>query len=319
MSTSSRLLALLSLLQAPRPWSGTELAERLEISRRTVRRDVERLRDLGYPVEATMGVEGGYRLVAGAAMPPLLLDDDEAAAVAFGLRAAAGSAIEGIDETSIRALAKLEQVLPSRLRHRVASLSAATVPLPGFGPTVDPETLTLLARTIANRERVRFAYQAADGSTTRRTVEPNRLVAKGRHWYLLAFDDDRDDWRIFRVDRVTEPWSMGGRTPLRELPAADAAAYVAGRLMAGVPLFQAVVTFDAPIARVAPSLGDGLGALETIDDRRCRLTSGADTMEWLALRLMLVGCDFEVHSPPELIAYLREVAGRVTRATAAAG
>lgn len=319
MSTASRLLALLSLLQAPRPWSGAELAERLEISRRTVRRDVERLRDLGYPVDATMGAEGGYRLVAGAAMPPLLLDDDEAAAVAFGLRAAAGSAIEGIDETSIRALAKLEQVLPSRLRHRVASLSAATVPLPGFGPTVDPETLTQLARTIANRERVRFAYQAADGSTTRRTVEPNRLVAKGRHWYLLAFDDDRDDWRIFRVDRITDPWSMRGRTPIRQLPAADAAAYVAGRLMGGVPLFHAVATFDAPVARVAPSLADGAGALEAIDDGRCRLTSAADTLEWLALRLMLVGCDFEVHSPPELIAYLRELAGRVTRATAAAG
>lgn len=318
-NTPSRLLALLSLLQTARPWSGSELSGRLEVSRRTVRRDVERLRDLGYPVEATMGPEGGYRLIAGAAMPPLLLDDEEAVAIAIGLRTAAGSAVDGIDESSVRALAKLEQVLPTRLRHRVGSLRSATMPLPGFGPTVDPETLTLLSRAIANRGRVRFEYRALDRSKSRRTVEPNRLVASGRRWYLVAFDDDRDEWRIFRVDRISDPWSMHGRTPLRELPAPDAAAYVASRLFDGVPTYRAMATFHAPVDRVAPFVSDGMGSLEAIDDHRCRLTSEADTLEWLAFRLMVVGCDFEVHEPPELIEYLRGLGERVGRAANAAG
>ncbi len=314
MSTSSRLLALLSLLQTARPWSGSELCERLEVSRRTVRRDVERLRDLGYPVAATMGSEGGYRLVAGAAMPPLLLDDDEAVAIAIGLRTAAGSAVDGVDDSAIRGLAKLEQVLPARLRHRVSSLSTATMPLAGLGPTVDPETLTLLSRAISNRERVRFEYRALDRSTSRRTVEPNRLVAAGRRWYLVAFDNDRDDWRIFRVDRVTDPWSMRGRTPIRELPASDAAAFVASRLFEGVPTHRAVATFHAPVEQVAPFMSETIGSLEAIDDHRCRLTSEADTLEWLAFRLMIVGCEFEVHEPPELVEYLRRLGERVGRA-----
>src|SRR2546421_12134533 len=168
-----RLLKLLSLLQTPREWPGSELADRLEVSRRTIRRDIERLRDLGYPVEATMGAMGGYRLVAGQAMPPLLLDDEEAVAIAVGLRTAAGHAVDGIEEASVRALAKLPQVLPSRLRHRVGALSAATVPMVSWSPpTVEPEELTTLAAAIANRERVRFAYRPAGGSDSRRHVAP---------------------------------------------------------------------------------------------------------------------------------------------------
>jgi len=220
--TPARLLKLLSLLQTPREWPGGELAGRLRVSPRTIRRDVERLRDLGYPVRATKGAVGGYRLVAGAARPPLLFDDEETVAIAVGLRAAAGQAVQGIEEASLRALAKLEQVLPSRLRYRVGSLTAATVPM--FyegGPTVDPQDLTVLAAAVAGGERLRFRYRAGDGAESRRLVEPYRLVATGRRWYLVGHDCDRDDWRIFRVDRIGEPLPTGARTTPRELPGGD--------------------------------------------------------------------------------------------------
>ncbi|WP_441245359.1 helix-turn-helix transcriptional regulator [Kitasatospora sp. McL0602] len=309
--TPARLLNLLSLLQIPREWPGSELADRLEVSPRTIRRDIERLRDLGYPVEATRGAIGGYRLVAGAAMPPLLLDDEEAVAIAVGLRAAAGNAVEGIEEASVRALAKLVQVLPARLRHRVGSLSAATVQLPmGGGPRIDPEILTLLATATAGHERLRFAYRAADGSDTRRLVEPHRLVAAGRRWYLVAYDNDRDDWRIFRVDRLSEPVATGSRAAPRELPAEDAAAFVAAKFANRFPGHQAVVTLHAPADRLPPYLGE----LEPIDDASCRLRTRADSLEWLAVRLATLGCEFEVHEPPQLADTLRALAGRLTRA-----
>ncbi len=206
--TPARLLNLLSLLQTPREWPGSELAERLAVSPRTIRRDIDRLRDLGYPVEATLGATGGYRLVAGAAMPPLLLDDEEAVAIAVGLRAGAGHAIEGVEEASVRALAKLEQVLPARLRHRVSTLQNATIPLTrGDGATVAPSTLTALAGAVTARERLRFGYRAGDGAETKRLVEPDRLVSTGHRWYLVAYDLGREDWRTFRVDRVSDPFA----------------------------------------------------------------------------------------------------------------
>src|SRR6266511_595833 len=204
LETSARLLRLLSLLQARRDWTGADLADRLGVSARTVRRDVERLRDLGYPVHATRGTDGGYRLGAGAAMPPLLLDDEEAVAVAVGLRTATGGAIAGIEETSVRALAKLEQVLPSRLRRRVNALQTYTVRIPPDSPvpTVEPAVLTVLAACCRDHERLRFDYRDHDGSASVRTVEPHRLVNWGRRWYLVAWDVDRRDWRTFRVDRI---------------------------------------------------------------------------------------------------------------------
>jgi predicted DNA-binding transcriptional regulator YafY len=313
--TSARLLRLLSLLQNPREWSGGVLAERLRVSRRTIRRDVERLRDLGYPVQATMGAEGGYRLVAGAAMPPLLLDDEEAVAIAVGLRTAAAHAVGGIEEASVRALAKLEQVLPSRLRHRVGALSTATVPmLTWYGPTVEPAQLTTLAAAIANRERLRFRYRGADGEESRRRVEPHRLVSAGRRWYLVGYDLDRDDWRIFRVDRIAEPLATGVRNAPRELPAEDAAAYVTGKLSALAPTYEAVATLHAPIGEIATRLGDNAGDLEPIDEHSCLLRGHTDTLEWLAFRLALLGCEFEVHEPPELAEYLRALGARVGRA-----
>src|SRR5882757_6172216 len=205
LETSARLLRLLSLLQMHRDWSGPDLAERLGVTTRTIRNDVDRLRNLGYPIHATSGVAGGYRLGAGAELPPLLLDDDEAVAVAVGLRTAAGQGIEGIGETSVRALAKLEQVLPDRLRRRVSALHAFTVPLlrGARGSAVDPGVLTELANACRDSEQLRFSYRDHNGSETRRAAEPHRLVCTEHRWYLVAWDTDRADWRTFRVDRIT--------------------------------------------------------------------------------------------------------------------
>ncbi|MFD0278016.1 helix-turn-helix transcriptional regulator [Kitasatospora sp. NPDC127111] len=315
--TPARLLSLLSLLQTPREWPGSELAERLQVSPRTIRRDIDRLRALGYPVEATMGAVGGYRLVAGTAMPPLLLDDEEAVAIAVGLRAAAGHAVVGIEEASVRALGKLLQVLPGRLRHRVGALNTATVPLlTGDGPTVDPEDLTVLAGTVTNRERLRFDYRAGDGAETRRLIEPDRLVSAGRRWYLVGYDLDRDDWRLFRVDRISRPFATGARFTPRPLPAEDAAAYVASKLRRLTPTYTLVATLHTPAAEVRRRVG-GDSEVEPIDERSCRFRSRADSLEWLAMRLLMLGCEFEVHEPPEMHAHLRALAARADRAAGA--
>ncbi|MET8258321.1 YafY family protein [Micromonospora sp. NPDC005205] len=313
--TPARLLGLLSLLQTPREWPGSELATRLGVSLRTIRRDVERLRDLGYPVQATMGAIGGYRLVAGKAMPPLLLDDDEAVAIAVGLRTAAGHAVAGIEEASVRALAKLEQVLPSRLRHRVSALGAATEPLLTWDrPTVDPDHLSALAAAVNNREQLRFTYRSRDGVDTQRLVEPYKLVSAGRRWYLVGYDNDRDDWRIFRLDRITDLRPTGIRVTARPLPASDAASFMTEKLLELTPVYRAVVTLHAPIERMAGPLGGTGVDLEPIDATSCRLRSDADTLEWLAWRLLTLGCDMEVHEPPELLAHLRQIGSRATRA-----
>ncbi|MEU7851370.1 YafY family protein [Micromonospora parva] len=313
--TPARLLNLLSLLQTPREWPGSELATRLGVSLRTIRRDVERLRDLGYPVRATMGAIGGYRLVAGKAMPPLLLDDDEAVAIAVGLRTAAGHAVAGIEEASVRALAKLEQVLPARLRHRVSALGAATEPMLTWDqPTVDPERLSALATAVNNQERLRFTYRRRDGVDAERVVEPYKLVSAGRRWYLVGYDNDRDDWRIFRVDRITDLRPTRNRVAARQLPASDAAAFMTEKLLELTPVYRAVVTLHAPVERMAGPLSGAGVELEPIDATSCRLRSNADTLEWLAWRLLTLGCDLEVHEPPELIARLRQIGTRATRA-----
>jgi predicted DNA-binding transcriptional regulator YafY len=314
--TPARLLQLLSLLQTPREWPGGELADRLGVSRRTVRRDIERLRDLGYPVQATMGADGGYRLIAGKAMPPLVLDDEEAVAIAVGLRAGAGHALEGVDEASVRALAKLEQVLPSRLRHRVSTLQAATTPLTsGDGASIAPETLTVMASTVAGRERLRFAYRAKDGTETRRVTEPYRLVSAGRRWYLVAYDLDRDDWRTFRVDRVSEPFATGARFAPRELPTGSAAEYLRRSMQRQQDSYDFEVTFAAPAEVAAAKLPTWLGTPEPLDSRSCRLRATvSDAMEWTAVRLVLTGLEFTVREPAELVECVRELGGRLVRA-----
>jgi predicted DNA-binding transcriptional regulator YafY len=314
--TPARLLQLLSLLQTPREWPGGELAERLRVSRRTVRRDVDRLRELGYPVQATKGADGGYRLVAGKAMPPLVLDDEEAVAIAVGLRAGAGHAVEGVEEASVRALAKLEQVLPSRLRHRVSTLQAATTPLTsGDGASIAPETLTVMASAVAGRERLRFAYRAGDGTGSRRVAEPYRLVSTGRRWYLVAYDLEREDWRTFRVDRVSEPFATGVRFAPRELPTGSAAEYLRQSVWGRQETYTFSATFAAPADFVAARLPAWLGAPEPIDEDRCRLRGAAgDSVEWMAVRLAMVDCEFTVEEPEELVRCVRELGGRLVRA-----
>ncbi|WP_369216467.1 helix-turn-helix transcriptional regulator [Streptomyces flavofungini] len=315
--TPVRLLQLLSLLQTPREWPGGELAERLGVSRRTVRRDVDRLRELGYPVRATQGALGGYRLVAGKAMPPLVLDDEEAVAIAVGLRAGAGHAVEGVEEASVRALAKLEQVLPARLRHRVTALQIATMPLvSGDGASIAPETLTVMATAAAGQERLRFCYRTGDGTESRRLTEPYRLVSTGRRWYLVAYDMDREDWRTFRVDRVAEPFSTGARFTPRELPKGDAAEFIRQSVYRGQESYALDVTFEAPAEFVASRLPSSLGGVEPLGDGTCRLRAeSTDSIEWLAVRLAVADCDFTAHGPPELITCLRDMGARLARAT----
>ncbi|MFD5552431.1 helix-turn-helix transcriptional regulator [Streptomyces sp. NPDC127068] len=315
--TSARLLQLLSLLQTPREWPGGELSQRLGVSRRTVRRDIDRLRELGYPVQAARGADGGYRLVAGKALPPLVLDDEEAVAIAVGLRAGAGHAVEGIEEASVRALAKLEQVLPGRLRHRVSVLQSATVPLTsGDGATIATETLTVMASAIAGHERLRFAYRSVDGTESRRLTEPHRLVSTGRRWYLVAFDVERSDWRTFRVDRVAgEPLATGARFTPRELPQGSAAEFLRDRIRGQWKTYAFSVRFAAPVEEVMGRLPSLFGTPEPADDGTCVLhgTTG-DAPEWLACRLAWVGCAFEVDGPPELVTMVRELGERLTRA-----
>ncbi|MFI1565445.1 helix-turn-helix transcriptional regulator [Streptomyces sp. NPDC020490] len=316
--TPARLLQLLSLLQTPREWPGGELADRLGVSRRTVRRDVDRLRELGYPVRATKGADGGYRLVAGKAMPPLLLDDEEAVAIAVGLRAGAGHAVEGVEEASVRALAKLEQVLPSRLRPRVTALQSATTPLTsGDGPSIASETLTAIASAVAGRERLRFAYRAKDGTESRRVTEPHRLVSTGRRWYLVAYDLDRADWRTFRVDRVSRPFATGARFAPRELPTGSAAEYLRQSMQRRHESYgyDFEVTFAAPVEAVAARVPSWLGTPEPLGATGCRLRATVgDSVEWLAARLAILGFDFIVREPEELVAAVREMGGRLTRA-----
>jgi predicted DNA-binding transcriptional regulator YafY len=246
-------------------------------------------------------------------MPPLLLDDDEAVAIAVGLRASAGQAVIGVEEASVRALAKLEQVLPARLRYRVRALQSATVSLAWQEPSVDPEVLTVLAAAIANHERVRFAYRAG----SRRVVEPHRLVAAGRRWYLVAYDTARDDWRIFRVDRIRDPQPLGIPIAPRELPEQDAATYVTSKFSELAPIYRAVATLHLPLEEAARRLGGPAGELEAIDAHTCRLQSATDTLGWLAVRLLLLDCEFEVHEPPELAEYLQALGARATRAVGA--
>ncbi|WP_093801544.1 YafY family protein [Streptomyces sp. Wb2n-11] len=316
LETSARLLRLLSLLQAHREWTGPDLAERLGVTPRTVRRDVDRLRELGYPVNASPGTGGGYQLGAGAELPPLLLDDEEAVAVAVGLRTAAGQGIEGIGETSVRALAKLEQVLPGRLRRRVGALNAFTVPMLR-GPqasTVDASVLTELANACRDSERLRFEYRDHGGTLSRRTVEPHRLVCTERRWYLVAWDLDRADWRTFRADRITPAPPHGPRFVPRDPPAGDLAAYVSKGVSTGAYAATAVVRLRVPLEEAAQVVSPSAGVLEAVDAHSCLLRAGAASLDVLVIHIMLMGFDFEVVEPPELTERIRSARDLLARA-----
>lgn len=307
---------MLSLLQTPRDWTGVELADRLEVSPRTIRNDVERLRALGYPVHATRGSIGGYRLEAGASLPPLLLEDDEAVAVAIGLRTATSGAVTGIEETSLRALAKLEQVLPPQLRRQVSTLQRVTAHVRRRpATTVDPEILTELARLARERFTVRFDYSDRKQTASQRRVEPYRIVNVGQRWYLVAWDLDRDDWRTFRLDRIREGMSPGARFTPRELTDQEVEALVTRGVPVEARQHQARVLVRAPAGELAERFGPWLGTITAIDDASCTLETGADNLEMLAAYLGLLGADFSVKEPPELVAAIRALATRYSAAT----
>jgi predicted DNA-binding transcriptional regulator YafY len=318
IQTSARLLALLSLLQVRREWTGQELADRLEVGQRTIRRDVEKLRSLGYPVESAPGAAGGYRLSAGGELPPLLLDDAEAVAVAVGLRTAAAGSVAGIEETSVRALAKLEQVLPSRLRRRVSALSQATSAFGVDGPRIDADVLAMLAGACRDGIRLHFAYVAKDDVASKRNTEPSALVYSGYRWYLVAFDTDRDDWRTFRIDRIKGRVRPGMRCHRRTVPGGDPAAYIKqqlrasgtgeraaepGRIRLGVPAAQANRRIPGRYATVEPD-GEHASIVST------RGAWSRNFLVWMAL----LDEPIEVLGPPELVQAARTLVARLGEA-----
>lgn len=305
------MLRLLSLLQTHRFWPGAQLAERLEVSPRTLRRDVDRLRELGYDVDALRGAAGGYQLRAGGTLPPLLLEDEEAVAIAVGLRSAAGGSVAGLEETSVQALTKVVALMPPRLRRRMDALKSQTEGLPwSGGPVVDAGVLTTLASACRDDEAVAFDYTAADGTTTARRVEPHRLVNLGRRWYLVAYDRDRQDWRSFRVDRVAgTPTLTGQRFRPRDLPAADAVAFVQEGQRSRPQRYQVRVRLAAPAERITAIMGRW-GTVEPAGAEACVMTINTDSLDWPVLVLANADCDFEVEEPAELTALLARLGRR---------
>ncbi len=317
-NTSARTLRLLSLLQNHRYWPGPELADRLQVSVRTLRRDIDRLRELGYWVDAQRGVDGGYQLAAGSALPPLVIDDDEAVALAVGLQVAVQDAsVAGLAEASVRALTKVIQVMPARLRKRVDALRSMTVPATwgGSGPTVDAQVLIDAAQLCRDDERAAFSYTAASGARTERELEPHRLVLLGRRWYLVAYDLTRHDWRSFRVDRIHGWRSTGERFHPRRLPGGDAAAFVREGIESQSASHQVVALLHASADTIRASVGRW-GTVEEVADDRCRLHMVADALEWPIMALGATGVDFEVESPPELVEELRAWTARFASAVA---
>ncbi len=309
LETSARLLRLLGLLQLHRDWSGPALADRLGVTARTVRRDVDKLRALGYPIDAIGGVGGGYRLAAGTSLPPLLLDNEEAVAVAVGLRTAASGTVTGIAESSVRALAKLDQVLPSSLRHQVTTLSEALVTMPAAGVTVDASLLTALAAAIRDHERLRFFYNDQP-----RDAEPYRLVQNGRRWYLFGWDTDKTDWRTFRVDKMTVRTPNGKRFTPRPLPADDIAEYMALGITTNQYRYQAVFLMQGTAQAVADEIPSTIGVVEPVDATTCLLRCGSDSLDQLAVWIAACGFEFTVQEPPELADHIRTLAARLKRA-----
>lgn len=303
------MLRLLSLLQTHRYWPGEELAERLDVSPRTVRRDIDRLRELGYAVDASRGVAGGYQLRGGASLPPLLLEDEEAVAIAVGLRTAASGAVAGMEETSVQALTKVIALMPPRLRHRMDAVRSQTDNAAwGGGPVIDPDVLTTLAQTCRDDEVVRFGYTARGADPTERRVEPLRLVSTGRRWYLVAYDRDRQDWRSFRLDRIVDVVATGQRFRPRELPAEDAATFVqAGirrmpqRYAVRIRLTDAAEVVAGAVGHWGTVTSEGDGSL---------LLMNVDSLEWPVMVLAGLEGGFVVESPPELIDLVRRTARR---------
>jgi predicted DNA-binding transcriptional regulator YafY len=311
--TTSRVLQLLGLLQSRRVWTGEELAERLGVTTRSVRRDVERLRELGYPVHASKGQGGGYQLGAGAALPPLLLDPDEAVAMAVCLRLAAGGTVAGVGESALRALSKLDQVMPTKLRSQVSAVHDSTVTLtsPSDEP-VAPDVLMTLARACRDREHVATGYVDIRGNATQRRLEPYQLVTTGRRWYLLAYDRDKQDWRSLRLDRMSEVRAMGSTFVAREAP--DAATYVRRSISSSPYRYVARVRFGAPESVVEQRFSAASVTIEPDGADACIVTAGADDPERMVFYFATVGCDFEVLEPPEVVQAVAAATERMQRA-----
>ena len=316
LDTSARLLRLLALLQARRFWSGADLASRLEVTERTVRRDVDRLRSLGYPVQSSTGAAGGYQLGAGASLPPLLLDDSEALAVALGLRIAAAGPLAGIEEAVVRALAKLDQVLPPRLRKRMRALSSTVASLTLAGPAVDPDVLSTLAAASRDETTVRFRYADARARTSERIVEPHGLAHTSSRWYLAAWDHSREDWRVFRVDRISGKVTIGERFVRRAIPGGDLGAFVSRSVSTDPYPVKARVLLHAPRERIAQQVPPSVARVEALDDARCVLETGAKEARSLALHVAWLGVEFEILDPPELRDEVRALAEQLARAAA---
>lgn len=310
IGTTERVLRLLALLQQRPVWTGPELAERLGVTTRSIRRDVERLRALGYPVNAAQGVGGGYQLGAGKALPPLLLDDEEAIATAVSLRLAAGGTVAGASEAAVRTLTKLDQVLPARLRAEVRALHDAIATLEGARIEVDADALLTLARACRDQVRVEFGYAARDGAETTRRAEPYRLVATGRRWYVMAFDLDRDDWRTFRLDRLHGLRVTTWRFRPREHP--DPVEFVQRAITTAPYPHQARVLLHLGIEAAQERIGRW-GVLEHVGDDRCVLETGGADLPGLAASLAWLGCDFEVLEPEALRVEVATVAERLAR------
>lgn len=313
MSTSARMLRLLSLLQTHRYWPGDELAGRLEVSGRTLRRDIDRLRDLGYVVDAVRGVAGGYQLRAGGSLPPLLLEDEEAVAIAVSLQQGANGSVAGMEETSVQALTKVIGLMPPRLRRQMDALRSQTDNLVwGGGAAIEPAILTTLAQACRDDEPLHLTYTARDAEPTERWVEPHRLVSLGRRWYLVAYDRDRQDWRSFRVDRISDPRTTGQRYRPREIPGGDALAYVQAGIRSIAQRYDVRVRVAADPEVVARAVGRW-GEV-TPYAGGCLLAMSVDDLSWPVMVLAQVGADFTVESPVELADTVAEVSARFARA-----
>lgn len=314
LETSARLLQVLSHLQSRRDWTSAELAERLGVTTRTVRKDIDRLRRLGYPIDARPGAAGGYRLGVGAALPPLLLDDDEAVAIAIGLRTAATGSASGLEESSVRALLKVQQMLPSRLRHRISAYDAATLPMAAGGAELDPQALTAFASACRDRERVRVDERDADGGVRRRTLEPYRLAHDQGVWHLFGWDLETGTWDALRVDRLTLRPPPGPRFVPRDVPSDEEIRDLSRRRRGEEHWrFRARVVIHASAAYVRERMPITVD-IEDLGPDRCAFEPGSDHVEMLALYLGLLGADFEAIDSPELVAACRDLAQRYDRA-----
>jgi predicted DNA-binding transcriptional regulator YafY len=315
LETSARLLRLLTLLQSRASWAGPELAARLEVTPRTLRRDVDRLRSLGYPIEGATGVAGGYILGPGASLPPLSLDEDEATAVFVGLHAAAGTGVTGASTSAMRALAKLERVLPTRLRKNLRTLHSSVLEVGDRPRHLSLANVSELAGACSERLVTRIKYTAHGGATTDRRVEPFRLVRVGALWYLVAWDPSKDEWRTFRLDRIASLERQSERFKARPPPGDDLVEYVTRSLSSSLYPHQAKVLLHAPIEEVRRRIGPRDGLFAHVSETTCTMELGAQTLDVLAARILWLGVDFEVIASDTLRRHLETVAARLERAS----